>query len=351
MRIFNQAELKADFARYFQGPVNNENHNKFLTWLTESAVKWLLKNDKEFTDTFTSPVTVKPLTLFQTSSDTQLEAYNFTDAFGQKTRAYLETEFDIKDARNGILRAYVPKMSLTWWLSNNPKYKLIEVRDFVYELLDEKPDEDLRKYTLDQMPKHIERWHRELERRAEEKRKELQRELERQTERQQNFTSALLDVQTYTSLHPGMFGVVRQELLANAWVFLTEGVDYVRMGVKGDYLALRLLSADALRWEAEAKGSCIYSQHYINELGNNRSMYVSLREVKNPDVCLYTAELRRVANKWEPVQVEGWGWRFARHFPEAVESEVKRLAATKDILELARNYRSDVTSFTINRSI
>lgn len=320
MRLINGDTLKTEIA-LLASEVGNA---KYVDWLTNGVLKWLMKHRPVFVSTYCTKIQPKKHSMFEDPFVT----YFYTDQAGQPVRIYLEDEFDKKDAAAGTLYFFNPTISLRHWLfQQNPL--LIEARDFLAAKIAENPNTDLRKYTLDTLETHLEAWKAERERlrlielaeRMERNRVELERLANQPADNvTQNMEYVLRSAtEAYSCILRALQSSdwqVRCDRFAEAWGHLTSGQDYVKIAETTDFEVFRLLTVDALEWEGAFKGNCIAGYTYQKALRDPCTHLLTLRRKETPAYSVFTVEMQGSASGWELLQLEQWGYK--KQLPEAV---------------------------------
>lgn len=260
---------------------------KFADWLSTTVVRWLIK-DPQFLATFTSKVLVKRLSLFTNSSNPggALKFY-YMDADNQPVRIYLDDPYAEADCAKGLIYVFVPKRVVTHWLYAEHRI-LLDARDFFDYLLERRPNEDLRKYTLETLPPQIEAW------------------------RAQQHAARLAVLQAQRSSTVENCERLNAQKLKTEWTKLVGGVDYVKIGEYQGQVWLKLLSPGALDWEAQYKGNCIDGTSYKNRLLCKNTAFISTRRSSDITDAVFTAEVVRADKTWSVVQFENWGYASNR---------------------------------------
>lgn len=260
---------------------------KFAEWLSTTVVRWLVR-DPKFLATFTTRVMVKRLSLFTDSENPggSLKFY-YLGLDNQPVRVYLDDPYAESDCARGLIHVFLPTRVITHWLYSEHRI-LLEARDFFDFLLTRRPNEDLRKYTVESLPLQIEAWHA------------------------QQRAARIQEVQAVRASSLESCELLHSRALKTEWAQLTEGVDYVQVHKYQDQVWLQLLSPASLDWEAKYKGNCIDGTSYKNRLSCKNTAFISTRRDSDITDAVFTAEVVRVGKTWDVVQFENWGYASTR---------------------------------------
>lgn len=270
MRILNENALKADIDTMFDSALAYQTA-AIRNWFKGTWLKPLLKN-QWFAENFLHPIKVVGGGLFDGLGDDD-NGYLVSRVAGRKVSIREYTEFDVKDARKGLLYWYQPTTHSILHFKNLEDVVL--VRDYLTQLTEATPDFDLRKVNAQDAVKAATKWHEETVRRAEEAR--LRQE-------EENKIPAL-----------------------KSWRTMKKGEDWepiAKLSVHGvEYAVIRLTSPKALRIEGESMAHCIYS--YTRNLYQHPYVFLSIRTKKDLYQPLFTAEVHNLSPV-VTIQLQPW---------------------------------------------
>lgn len=293
----------------------------YSRWLGESVSKWLLKNDREFRNTFLSSVTQRTSSLME-----GMPARYYAKVNGVETRLYFDDLFDQKDIAAGTLFYYTDVGLRHWLLRKYPV--LVDARDFFLEKVQANLAFDLRRYTLDTLARSVRDWHVERQRILAWEARNRLAEHRGSPASKSNFL-VMLDVSRALVAAP----IEREKSLDEAWSLLVEGVDYKVFGSVLDCEVLQYLSTSGLEWESAFKLNCINGSHYKSKLSDPSSMLLSVREKGLRSRSLYTVECQ-FYREWGVVQFERWGYAHPKYnIPDSTSDRRSLLQALEELLK------------------
>jgi hypothetical protein len=275
MRVINDSALKVDIDNMFDSLMGRE-VAALRNWFKSAWQKQLIKADW-FKDRFLHKIeAIGGKGMFSGLNANKATCLEYK-VNGRALTLKDYTEYDIKDARAGLLWFYAP----TTHSLNYYRYldDIILVRDYLMWKLDDNPEADLRRLNAEDTLRAAQKWHADAARRAaEEARREAlrrQKELEALSEEQRKRVEAL-----------GVKSV-------RDWDTMKEGRDWKHVadfnaaGV--DYTVIRLTSSKACLVESEHMAHCTYL--YKDRIFDSETVLLSVRETKHLHKPLVTAEL------------------------------------------------------------
>lgn len=360
MRILNKQDLSFAFESLLLGYRTrdqlSETEAKIASWLSESVPKWLLKHAPTFNSYFLAPIQRNNLNFIDPDGEVRVFFYKGLD--GSKQRVYLENPFDLKDAEAGILFWFLPPKQFSSYLRQHLPI-VNEALDFFTYKLEKKPDLDIRKYTLDNLPQHINTWKQELE-------QERLRQVRARAAALQAIEAADITVdeqqdaaniaRTYQAWKAADKEAL-QLMIDHDWKKLIPGVDYVQLTSDEEWVIYRLLTPRALDYEALCQGNCIDGARYKRKLLLDHELLLSMRRKNRVQTPVFTIELEVNGSLSEcsVVQFERYGYRVKQEDrtmsiaeQTSLESRFVKMIPSfdKDLV-----FRSPENVFSVNRNV
>jgi hypothetical protein len=358
MRVLNKQDLSFAFESLLLGYRTrdqlSETEAKIASWLSESVPKWLLKHVSTFKTQCLPPIQRNSLNFFDPDGEVRVFFYKGLD--GVKQRVYLENPFDLKDAEAGILFWFLPPQQFSFYLRQHLPI-INEALDFFTYKLEKKPDLDIRKYTLDNLPQHINTWKQELEqerlRQVQARAVALQQLADLNVDEQQDAANIARTFQAWKAADKEAL----QLMIAHDWKKLIPGVDYVQLTSDEDWVIHRLLTPRALDYEALCQGNCIDGARYKRKLRSDRELLLSMRRKHNVQTPVFTIELEVNGSleKCSVIQFERYGYHVKREDQTMSIDEQLRLESRFirmiPSFDKAMVFRTSESVFNVNRNV
>lgn len=233
MNFIRSREFTANLASILG--VQSDSDAPIRLWLNRTWLKWFTTHP-DFALFFAQVKYEAPSVMFEGMFEGK---YFATSSLSPKLEVFTNlSEYEKRDARAGILYAYASGIrSLPFMVSTTEWGQfLLQVRDYFRDILAEKPDLILNKYTVEHLPRLVKEWHAdEDKRRARETQKD--------------------------------------------WSVLVEGRDWwpVAKSDDGEWTLIRLCSPASLDLEAQRMHHCIDGAGYKQMLFSTTGLLLSLR--------------------------------------------------------------------------
>ena len=169
MRVFNLQQLHQDIGAAFRIS-SSENDKKFVGWLMTAFTKELLKNPPSG---MFHPIEVKQPPSIIEGLNIQPYLVAKVPRFGDQ-KLFPQSEFDIKDAKAGTIRFYMPTESTIESYGSRVMY----IRDFFHADVLLRENDDLRRLSFADSERASIAWHEQVAREARRRAEEWARRME-----------------------------------------------------------------------------------------------------------------------------------------------------------------------------
>lgn len=262
MRVLNEPTLKSDIDLMFDQTMVRDD-KKVREWFKGAWLKQLVKSEW-FTKNYLHKITVVGNAGMFEGFGKAAESL-LLRVGGKKIQLRQYSEYDVKDAKSGLLYWYQPTTHSLNFYKNQEE--IILVKDYFAALLDADSNTDLRRINAQDAIRAARNWHTE---------EALRRERE------------------------------KKEPALRVWRTLSEGRDWtpvceIKDSAGNVYKMIRLISASALVAETELMDHCTYmykgDRPGHSHIFDGETVVVSVRLKKNMAVPVVTAEFHVVTGK------------------------------------------------------